>query len=794
MNNKPGQKFSLDLLKNPPKDCQVAYSWNWNAPVTREGIDERLDGFVKAGIQCLYILPMPKDFRPERLRTFMDPEYLTEEFFSLVRYALLGARERGISAWVYDEGGWPSGGACGVTFRQNSDARLFKLSKKDICLECDQRFHPEERHVALFEGKRRLPDDYIASRNVKLTVYFEEEETLDRNRIDGTSETATETFIENTYEGYKKAIGDIFGEDMPLFFTDEPGLLRQTLAKGLFDKFIAEYGYDLRDYVYVIEGAGELAVTEKEIQARIDWATLTGKLFRENTFRKLRDWCEKNGVFFSGHLDLDNRPWGGLAKGYFSLIDCLRQMHVPGIDVIWEQVRYPYDGSALDDETKGFGFFPRLAASAARVEGNNLALTETFSIYGDGVTPDEIRYALNFQAVRGINVFNILALPYGKTRLAALMMRPAFCPEKPGFYNLKHINEYYARLSYLLRLGEAEGDTALYHPCRDYCGSPADSDEANITFKAAGTSLEERNIPFDIIDDGCIRDAIDTGNGLKIGAAVYRHILVPECKYMPDDVRSKIAPYLGEGAPTYLFSNKNLRVLTRKLDNSRLYFIFNEGLKTASEKLNLGDSKNIYYINLQSGRMEKKECVTLSLTCGEIAVYLVTDDVYRVDDEQLISEASLTDFTAARYEQTVIEYNGIKSVSRNGEPTVDESFSGTVYYEAGYRPQSEPKAGQTARIVLRDMATSATVYADGEYLCDLGMTPTVAYFPAEKLRASGMLTVAVSNTAANEILSKMDVIKSHPIAEVGGYNPKMVIFESRRSPLKLGEVRLEILE
>ena len=157
MYNLPGREFDRNLLKNPPLDCAISYSWNWNAPVTREGIIERLDGFVKAGIKCLYILPMPKDFRPERLRTFMDPEYLTPEFFELVSFALREAKARGILAWVYDEGGWPSGGAAGLTFRQNPDAILYKPVAREVVLECDKRFTPEEGFIALFDGKEDFP-------------------------------------------------------------------------------------------------------------------------------------------------------------------------------------------------------------------------------------------------------------------------------------------------------------------------------------------------------------------------------------------------------------------------------------------------------------------------------------------------------------------------------------------------------------------------------------------------------------------------------------------------------------
>ena len=790
MNILPGRGFSQKDFISPPLEFNVSYGWVWNAPVTREGIDERLDEFVEAGIKSLYILPLPKDFRPERLRTFMSPEYLTEEFFDLVEYAVRGGSRRGIEIWIYDEGGWPSGGACYETVRKNPAAMLKCIGKRSVSLTGDVRFKPGEDFIALFDGKRRLPDNYIANRDVVLTEYFVKKEIENGNRVDNTSLSATETFIENTYEAYKARVGDLFGEALPLFFTDEPGVPRNALAENEIELFIKEYGYDLRDYIYVVEGSGELAVTDAEIKARIDHFVLLGKLFRENTCRALYDWCERNGVYYSGHLDLDNRPWGGMAKGYFSHIDLLRKFHVPGIDVIWEQIRYPYgDMEAVDDETLGYGFFPRLASSAARQEGRNLALTETFSIYGDGVTPDEIRYAINYQAIRGINVFNFLNLPYGKSRLAALMMRPAFCPEKPGFYNLKHIHEYYSRLSYLTRLGHAEGDTALYIPCRDYCADCATCDEATVSYKAAGTALEAKNIPFDIIDDGVIRDAVDTGDGLKIGDAIYRHIVVPECKYMPEDVKAKIAPYLGEGAPVFAAESKKLRFMTRKLDTGRLIFVFNEGKETVCEKLELG-SERLYALDPASGEIRDASGAETVIGCGDIAVYYATDEELATVSGEGECVSTVGELKAVGYRQFKIDYYGISSVCGEGMPVVDEAFSGEVSFVADYELDGEPMAGERYRILLDGFSVSACVEVGGERIT-LGMTPMAAVIDGKHLKKRGEIRVTVANTAANEILAKQDVILAHPAAEVGSYNAKMPLFESRRAPLTVGKIRIE---
>ena len=404
MNILPGREFSLSEFKNPRNEYDVTYMWIWNVPVSRELVDAELLAYKTAGINSLYIVPLPKDFRPETIRTFLEPEYMTEEFLDIVEYTVRKCVELGMKPWLYDEGGWPSGGACGITLRQNPNAKLKFLEKREVKLICDQRFVPEEGFVALFRGKRRLPDNYIASANMTLTAYYIIEKVNDGNRIDYTDASVIDTFINNTYEAYKSRLGDLFGEELPIIFTDEPGLMRDSIATDEFELFEKRFDYDLRDYLYVIEDSGALCETEAEIQARIDHGILLGELFKKNTFEKLSGWCENAGIYFSGHLDTDNRPHGGMMKAVFSMVDALRSFHVPAVDLIWEQIRYPYGGRApLDEESLGFGFFPRLASSAARQMGRNVAATESLGIFGDGLTHDEIRYVTNYQIIRGID-------------------------------------------------------------------------------------------------------------------------------------------------------------------------------------------------------------------------------------------------------------------------------------------------------------------------------------------------------------------------------------------------------
>ena len=795
MNIIPGQKFDQKLLKNPPLECEVTYSWLWNEPVTKEGIDERLAGFLEAGIKSLYILPLPKDFRPDTLRTFLSPEYLTEEFWDIVEYALRKCVELGMKPWIYDEGGWPSGAAGRRTEMQNPEgARLNVLDKREITLKAGEAYSPCDEFIALFSGKKRLPADYVATEDVTLVEFYYGHSGPNPYFIDFTDPSVADTFINNTYEGYKKRVGDLFGDVIPLFFTDEPGLshTKSTLSKNIFKEFYEKYGYDLVDYVYVIPDGADVT-EEKERQAKIDYYKLVGGKFYKNYFVKLSEWCDKNGIIYSGHLMADNYPHA-CCCGYTSFMNVLKLMPIPGIDVIWEQIRWPYGGREVTDEaeTQKMPFFTRYATSAARQKSRNLALTETYSIYGDGISPDEMRYVTNYQAVRGINVFNFLTLPYGKTRCSALMMRPAFCPEKPGFLSLKQINGYYARLAYLLRLGYAEGDTALYHPCYDYMAGDETCNAAIESFRAVGVELEERNVAFDLIDDSGILEAEATGAGLKIGDALYRNIVVPANRYMPEEVKAKIAPYLGCGKPTYEFKNDKLRVYTRALDGGRLWFIFNEGEPTVTEKLDISGGRKVYRIDLYEGNMYLDPDCDMTLSCGDMAVYFVSDSEYEISPDKVEYSVLAGDFTPVSYKRFIVNYDGLANEYGKGEPVIDKDFSGEVTYAGKYTLPETPTADFTYRITLEGFGVSTRVIiGDKEY--PLAMNPMTFTLSGSELKECDNITVIVANTAANEILAKDDVINSHPKAEVGCYVEKMTVFEARRHPLKFGKVKISKL-
>ncbi len=789
--------LNIESINNPPKEFDVIYSWLWSSVITKEGIIKRLDEMVSAGIKCTYVIPLPKDFRPETLRTFLEPEYLSEEFFELIRFAEEEAAKRGIVFWLYDEGGWPSGGANFNTIRECPEAAVDMLKTRERVLKQGESYHAPEDTVAVFFGKKRMPESFIAYKDITVEEHFLKKLLISPNIIDLTNPKAIDTFICNTYEKYKEALSDSFGKRVPVFFTDEPAVFKGCIPKNGFETFKKMYGYDLRDYLYVLKGYGEEAVTEDEIKARIDYGRMLGELVRDNAFLKLRDWCRKNGIVFGGHLNNDNIAYGGMYCGCFSLVECLRNFDLPGIDVIWEQIRYPHDGrSCLNDETEKFGFFPRLASSAARQTGKTRTLSETFAIYGDSITPEEMKFVLNYQLIRGINRFNYMSMPQSDKRCSALLCRPAFHPTKPGFFNLSHFNKYIERLSYLATLGVAEGDTALYHPAADYWAEPDAVFSATESFGKAGRALESENIPFDIIDDYGIRDAEVTEDGLKLGDAVYKHIVVPECKYMPEDVKKKIEPYLGNGDPICRSKRDKIRIMTRKIDNSRLYFFFNEGIDTVTEEFAIACGRRLYEIDPRTGKVYAKDVCRPTLLCGDVSVYLVTDEIIETVSDEIEYSVEVKDFRAASHDRFLVTYTGCELKHYDFAPEINSDFSGTVYYIADYKLKREPSPEEKYRIVLEDTSVSASVLIDGVKVGDTGLMPMFAEVSGDRFKKSGKIEVRVSNTAANELVAKKEMIfNTFPKAEVGVYSTaypdRQLMFEERRPALKFGKVRIE---
>src|SRR5215471_5358567 len=107
------QDVNPSLFRRPPVDFYPSVFWNWNDQMSPQRIREQLKDLADHELPALCILPMPRDFRPDTTGNRLDVDYLSPEYFSRFKLAMDEAHRLGMKAWLYDEGGWPSGSATG---------------------------------------------------------------------------------------------------------------------------------------------------------------------------------------------------------------------------------------------------------------------------------------------------------------------------------------------------------------------------------------------------------------------------------------------------------------------------------------------------------------------------------------------------------------------------------------------------------------------------------------------------------------------------------------------------------
>ncbi len=803
------ETFSFDAFRKADPLMQPAYTWVWNSPLDRAGIICQLDDMLRAGIRCIYILPEPQEFRPCTRIYHMAQEYLSDEFFETVRFAAQEALRRGIALWLYDEGGWPSGGACGRVLRKRPDLCRKTLAVRDIALRSGDTYCPGERALAAFDlshGQRAMiAPGTAATKDVTLKEYYVH--WIDGLNTDPLDRDSGAAFIAGTHEGYARFMGDLFGDQnadgsfipgtsqIQMMFTDEPGAGRFAWPRGFEDDFRARFGYDILPFLPILLHASDdlygCPAEGADAQARIDYHQLTGEMFRDNYFVPIHEWCRRNNLLSTGHLDQDHLTHGCLYHHYGSPLTLLREMDVPGVDVIWRQIDLPRPGQKGCPE--GNPFFPRFASSAAAQAGSRFAMSESFAVYGGNLTGEEMRYVLNYQLVRGINIFNFMIISCGGESCIPLIFRPTFRPEIPGYAHLSAINDCTARSGYLMQLGMPGADTALYFPVRDIWAGGDVCRQAVQAFDALGQELEARQVDFDVIDDDAIRKARLENGALCIGLAKYRHVIMPQCRYIPEEVRAILNHLDHTAEPVIQCDNPNLRVRTRLLkEGGVLTMLFNEsGCKECMTVLLPGDAP-LYLLNPDSACVEQVGALSeITLYPGEARYYLRTHLPMGCAREASICGAciaNISDFTLRRVRAMAIDADGIheKTFSEQGTPCslgawtdlLGPDFSGEAIYAAQVTLDAPLKPGQAYALSLGHVECSARVMIDGRTLGIVWATPMTLTFDGALLsdKTTFTLEIEVANTMAN-LCNSLPLSDMFPPDQLSQYHAKISVFE-----------------
>ncbi len=629
--------FSCADFVKVPQDNVPIYGWMWNAPVTKEETERQLDEMQKQGIRAMYMVPLPPAFRPYTMESYLSPAYLTEEYFAAVRHALEYARSVGISAWLYDEGGWPSGLACGKVVEGHPELRQKLLEERTLTLSAGetltQELQPDGSFaVALFVNEKRIALPFTAREEQKVTVYY-----VIRNGLsDLLNPDAVRRFIGMTHEGYAAAYGDQLPVLASCVFTDEPCIPRWPYLDPT--KYAAKYGYDYLDAL------PEIFHTQQS-DKRVDYCDEYSGMAADTYYRPLQEFCRAHGMKATGHIDNDHDPAFYVGQGGH-IMRHLRLFDIPGIDLIWQQIKFDGSSSRM--------MYPHFASSAANQTGGVYAMTESFGVYGNGLSFAQMRYLLYFQAVRGINLFNPLAISYGNDKFQCQIERPSFRPEMPSSFALPAMNGFMGRLSYLASYGVADIQCAVFYPIRDIWRL---KDAAEITdrFVTVAAELDAALVSYDVIDgDFLIGCRIQSDNGsaaLAMGNAAYRVIFMPEGATLTNREKAVLDAFQKAGgtilsqpddryaAVKTAGAHTGLRMTKRRGQQGSMYLIYNEGAEPLQETVFFPEEKAGYRLNLQTGEIYPVTATeALELASGEGWGYLFGDVVLETQPEHTLGD------------------------------------------------------------------------------------------------------------------------------------------------------------
>lgn len=562
-------------FKQPDIQFRPVVMWFWNDRISKDEITFQIEQFRDSGIFDFFIHPL----------WGMEIEYLSEDYFELIRHAVDVAKKNNMHYWIYDEYNWPSGMAGGYLLRDEPWTRsrilksmkvdLFAGQPADICfrgefLAAQIIYHNKSRQieditksaVIIHEGEMsHLTYVNTSCAGCTIWVYYTDVTRgltttgmwssfswFQEGYVDTNNPDAVRKFIDYTHERYKAAVGDEFGKTVKGIFTDEvnnmsmfdnaPGCMPWT--DRLPDEFRQEHGYSLIPKLYALN----CSFTDNEVlKLRYDYWKTCIRLFRDSYMKQVAGWCSDNGLTFTGHLSGECiLYWHAFQMGDF--YEAMTPFDIPGIDNILSK-------SYIGDYR--FSLAAKLAASVAKYNHKRRVMCETFSGSGWDMKLLDAKRVINRLLVHGINMIMYMGAYYsldGARKKLPMCYPPSHGYNNPLFKHYKFLNCYTARISYLSSVTYPAGRVVLILPQISQYIHPDQADKLDFSWQGTAEALMRLNIEFDIVFEPLAAKMEVTKGKLKVCEYEYDSVLIPAMHYSSGKMACIINNFIAQGGKT----------------------------------------------------------------------------------------------------------------------------------------------------------------------------------------------------------------------------------------------------
>ncbi|MBQ3669502.1 MAG: hypothetical protein II920_09805 [Clostridia bacterium] len=504
----------MEKLRGDLTDYKPIPFWSWNDELEPEHLRRQIRDMKKAGIGGFFM----------HARGGLTTEYLGEDWFKCVGASVDEAEKQGMRAWAYDENGWPSGFA-GMKLLEDKANHAHYI----VCRHADA-FDPKALGCYRVEDGElvRLTDDDGSPCEC---VYDMTNDSV----VDILNWKIVRAFIEETHEKYNRRFAKQFGNVLMGFFTDEPQYFRYETAYSpvMPGKYRSKYSSDM------LEELGALFLDCRQApRFRYRYWLTMNELYTEAFAGQIYRWCTEHNCKLTGHTIDENSLFGQMMCSG-GVMPFYEYEHIPGIDWLCR--------------ITGNEMAPRQVSSVAMQLGKPQVLTETFAACGWGVTPRELKRIAEWQYVHGVNLMCHHLYPYS-IRGQRKRDYPAFySPHNPWTRDLKHFNDYFTRVGYMLSQSREIADTLIIHPIHSAYLTFRRNDRStlkklNDDFVNLVEGLSAVGIIHHYADESLLKKYGSIKNGkLVVGKCAYSNVVVPDMPCIDESTLSLLTEFVKAG-------------------------------------------------------------------------------------------------------------------------------------------------------------------------------------------------------------------------------------------------------
>ena len=531
------------MFANPPRQYSTAPLWVWNDMLTEKQIVSTMTDLASQKVKQVFVHPRPGLMTP----------YLSEDWFRLWKVALREAERLDMNVWIYDENSYPSGFAGGFV----PDAMPESQGRGLILTEQNETPSNFDHIIAVYRINKdgyenitnllRSDQKFSKGRYVVASVNRAGNSPWYGGKcyVDLLYPGVTDKFIDITLEPYRENVGDQFGRRIPGSFTDEPHLLPAgglPWTKDLAERFLDRWGYSLIDNLPSLT----LSVGEWK-RVRHNYYQLLLELFIERWATPIYEYCQKNGLEFTGHYWEHEWPKCTFVPDNMAMYAWHQR---PAIDTLMNQYR--------EDTHAQFGNVRTVLelASVANQMGYSRTLCEAYGAGGWDLRFEDMKRIGDWLYVLGVNTLNE-HLSYITIRGARKRDHPQSFSYHEPWWDAYHIMaSYFSRLSLALSHGQQVNNILLLEPTTTawiYQSDSAHLNEMGNQFQQMVVRLAKAQVEFDIGSEDIIaRNGSVVTSQFKVGRCLYDTIVIPP---LTENLNTKtvelLESYLTDGGIVY---------------------------------------------------------------------------------------------------------------------------------------------------------------------------------------------------------------------------------------------------